>query len=84
MIETIEEVKEPTTEVAQGKPSTNYATIMSNMTPEVLAGLGVRLISVNSNELYWVTTKGQLYGFNAQNQAIKAEYDWLMSEPEEQ
>jgi hypothetical protein len=69
-------------EAEQAPPATMYQVVMAQMTPEMLASLGVKLISVNNSELYWVTSAGQLYAFNAQQQALEAEYAWLMSKPE--
>lgn len=74
----------PTTEeVKSAAPRTQYAAIMASMTPDQLAAMGVRLISINGNELWWVTSTGQLYAFGAQQQAIAAEYRWLLSELEQ-
>jgi hypothetical protein len=73
---------EPTKDdVMQAPPPTVYAAIIASMTPQALANLGVKLISVNSTELYWVTSVGQLFAFNNRQAALQAEYDWLMSEP---
>lgn len=68
-------------EVQQAPPATVYAAIMASMTPETLANLGVKLVSVNGEELFWMTSVGQLYVFNNRRAALQAEYDWLMSEP---
>ena len=62
-------------------PANIYQLLMSRMTPEVMAGMGVKLIQVNGDELFWMTSVGQLYPFNAKKEAILAEYTWLMSEP---
>ena len=62
-------------------PKTVYEITMARMTPEIMANMGVKLISVNSSELFWVTSTGQLYGFAERRKAIEAEYNWLMSEP---
>ena len=62
-------------------PSTVYQLIMSRMTPEHLAGLGVQLVQVNGSELFWMTSIGQLYPFNSKKAALEAEYIWLMSTP---
>ena len=67
--------------VEQAPPATVYEVVMASMTPQKLANLGVKLVSINSRELYWVTSVGQLYEFNAYDQAVQAEYNWLMSDP---
>lgn len=71
----------PVGDVEQAPPSTVYEALMRTMTPENLALMGVNLIQVNGEQLFWVTSIGQLYPFNAKMQAIEAEYRWLMSEP---
>ena len=80
----LEEEKVIDTEAAveQAPPSTIYEVVTAGMTPQKLANLGVKLISVNSRELFWVTSIGQLYEFNAYDLAVQAEYSWLMSKPE--
>lgn len=67
--------------VEQAPPSNVYQVLMARMTPEQLAGMGVRLIQVNGEELFWMTSVGQLYPFGSKQQAIVAEYTWLMSAP---
>lgn len=62
-------------------PSTIYRMLMARMTPEHLAAIGTQLIQVNGSELFWMTSVGQLYPFNAKQQAVEAEYAWLMSNP---
>ena len=62
-------------------PSTVYQVLMSRMTPEQMAGMGVKLIQVNGEELFWMTSVGQLYTFDNKKAAIVAEYTWLMSKP---
>ena len=62
-------------------PSTVYQLVMSRMTPEHLAGLGVQLVQVNGSELFWMTSIGQLYPFNSKKAALEAEYVWLISTP---
>ena len=67
--------------VEQAPPSTVYQVLMARMTPEQLAGMGVKLIQVNGEELFWMTSVGQLYPFTSKKEAIVAEYTWLMSKP---
>lgn len=62
-------------------PSNVYQVLMARMTPEQLAGMGVKLIQVNGEELFWMTSIGQLYTFDNKKAAILAEYTWLMSVP---
>ena len=66
----------------QAPPSTVYQVLMSRMTPEQMAGMGVKLIQVNGEELFWMTSVGQLYTFDNKKAAILAEYTWLMSKPD--
>ena len=67
--------------VEQAPPSSVYQVLMARMTPEELTTLGVKLISVNNSELFWVTSIGQLYPFNDKQSALEAEYNWLNSAP---
>lgn len=60
----------------------NYDTIMNTMTVSQMAQLRVKLISVNGNELYYVTSSGQLYTMSEHNKAIQHEYNWLMYDPD--
>lgn len=62
-------------------PQTVYALKMAKMTMEEMATMGVQLITVNSSELFWVTSVGQLYPFDSRQKAIEAEYVWLNSKP---
>jgi hypothetical protein len=62
-------------------PQTVYALKMSRMTMEEMATMGVKLITVNSSELFWVTSVGHLYPFDRRQEAIEAEYAWLNSNP---
>lgn len=64
----------------EAPPRNVYQVKMSTMTPQELALLGVRLISVNNESLYWVTSVGQLYKFEDKESAFEAEYLWLMSD----
>ena len=67
--------------VEQAPPSSVYQIVMARMTPEELTNLGVKLISVNNSELFWVTSLGQLYPFTDKQSALEAEYNWLNSAP---
>ena len=57
---------------------TNYNTILTSMTPEKMAELGVKLIHVNNRELYYVTSSGQLFNIADYDRALIHEYNWLM------
>lgn len=78
------DVDEKTCDISASEPappSNVYQVLMSRMTPEQMAGLGVKLIQVNGEELFWMTSVGQLYTFDNKKAAILAEYTWLMSNP---
>lgn len=59
---------------------TNFKKVIDNLTPEALAELGVRLINVNSRELYYMTSTGQLFHTNNYEAALQHEYRWLMQD----
>ena len=81
-LQVAENKKKITTEaVEQAPPSNVYQIVMARMTPEELTNLGVKLISVNNSELFWVKSVGQLYPFNDKQSALTAEYQWLTSAP---
>ena len=61
--------------------ATTYESIIASMNPHRLADLGVKLVVVNSSELFWVTSTGQLYAFGDRQAALSAELSWLLSEP---
>ena len=67
--------------VEQAPPSTVYHVLMARMTPQHMANINVQLVQVNSSELFWMTSVGQLYPFNNKQAALEAEYAWLMSSP---
>ena len=62
---------------------TKYEEIMKNMTPETLATLGVKMVTLNNTELYYVTSSGQLYPTNEYDRALVHEYNWLTAAPPE-
>lgn len=78
----LEEEKLSTAEVGidNAQPSTVYEVVMASMDPAKFAKYGVKLISVNNRELYWVTSMGQLYDFIDYDKALQAEYSWLTTE----
>lgn len=62
---------------------TKYEEIMKNMTPETLATLGVKMVTLNNTELYYVTSSGQLYPTNEYDRALVHEFNWLTEAPVE-
>ena len=62
-IEAAEEPNVMSSEIKAAPPATIYDVVMANMTPDTLADLGVKLISVNNSELYWVTSAGTQAGY---------------------
>lgn len=60
----------------------NYDSIMKSMTPEMLAELGVKLVSINNGPLYYMTSSGQLFHLDQYQDAIRHEYNWLMYDNE--
>ena len=68
-------------ETTQAPPSTVYELKMRSMTPELFATMGVQLVQINSDKLFWLTSVGQIYAFDDYNTALNAEYQWLLSEP---
>ena len=71
----------PVCDCEAAPPSTIFQWLMSRMTPEQMTGLGVKLVQVNGDELFWMTSVGQLYTFDSKKDALLAEYTWLMSKP---
>lgn len=60
----------------------NYETLKNSMTVERMAEMGVRLVSLNNRELYYMTSTGQLYTMGDYNAALQHEYNWLMHDPD--
>ena len=71
----------PVGDVRQAPPSTVYEAIMRTMTAEQFAVMGVQMVQINGEQLFWMTSTGQLFPFSAKLKAIEAEYAWLMSKP---
>jgi hypothetical protein len=63
----------------RAKPGTVYEAKLASMTIAEMANLGVKLISVNGDSLFWVTSFGQMYKFQERDKAFEAECLWLMS-----
>ena len=59
----------------------NYDKIMNEMTPERLAEVNVKLVTVNSTNLFYMTSSGQLFPTSQFPQAVAYEYNWLMTDP---
>lgn len=60
----------------------NYDAIMEKMSPEVLAELNVRLVTVENRRLFYMTSPGQLFPIDKYEDAVKFEYQWLNFDPE--
>ena len=60
----------------------NYETLMNTMTPERMAELNVKLVTVNNRDLYYLTSTGQLYLTSQYEDAVRHEYNWLIHDPE--
>ena len=58
---------------------TNYEELMGNMSPELLADLTTQLVSVNNERLFYLTSTGQLFPQSQHEDAIRFQYNWLMS-----
>ena len=56
----------------------NYDKMMQSMTPEGLAALNVKLVSVDNRRLYYMTSSGQLYTMDNYGAALNHEFNWLM------
>lgn len=59
----------------------NYDRIMQDMTPERMAEVNVKLVTVNNTNLFYMTSSGQLFNTNQYNDAVRYEYNWLMNDP---
>ncbi len=60
----------------------NYDAIMEKMSPEVMAELNVRLVTVENRRLFYMTSPGQLFPIDKYEDAVKFEYQWLNFDPE--
>lgn len=58
---------------------TNYEQLMKEMTPEIMCAERVKMITVNQSELFYVTSRGQLYNLDNLQGAMADEYRWLMT-----
>ncbi len=63
---------------------TNYETLMSNMSPETLADLLVKVVLINNECIYYVTSTGQLFPMDKHIDALQYEYNWLMTKLSEE
>ena len=57
-----------------------YDKVIKNMTPEMLAEITTKLVTVNNEQLFYMTSSGQLFPPDKYSEAVKYEYDWLTSE----
>lgn len=62
---------------AEGRLPNNYDLVMSNMTIDLMAEKNVRLVNINNNQLFWLTSVGQLFDYNSYQAAIQFELNWL-------
>ena len=59
---------------------TVFEKIKEDMTIETLAEMGVRLVSVNNQQLYYLTSSGQMFAYSRYNEALNHEFQWLSQE----
>lgn len=59
----------------------NYDRIMQDMTPERMAEVNVKLVTVNNTNLFYMTSSGQLFNTNQYEDAVRYEYRWLITDP---
>lgn len=57
-----------------------YDKMMNEMTPERLAEVNVKLVTVNNRNLFYMTSTGQLFVMEQYEDAVEYEYNWLMRE----
>lgn len=57
---------------------TNYEKVMKEMTVERMAEVNVKLVTVNSRNLFYMTSTGQLFLPEQYEAAVRYEYGWLM------
>lgn len=62
----------------------NYDKIMKEMTPERFAQIGVKPAVINGNEVFYMSSSGQLFPFTNEGlqRAVNFEYRWLMIDDE--
>ena len=60
----------------------NYDAIMEKMSPEMMAELNVKLVTVDNRRLFYMTSPGQLFPIDKYEDAVKFEYQWLNFDPE--
>lgn len=60
----------------------NYDAIMQSMTPERMAEINVKLVTVNNTNLFYMTSSGQLFPTTQFDDAVRYEYRWLTADPE--
>lgn len=57
---------------------TNYEKVMKEMTVERMAEVNVKLVTVNSRNLFYMTSTGQLFLPEQYEAAVRYEYAWLL------
>lgn len=64
---------------------TVFEKLKAEMTVETMVELGVKLVSVNNQQLYYLTSSGQLFAYTRYSDALNHEYQWLCQQlPEPQ
>lgn len=64
---------------------TVFEKLKAEMTIETMTELGVKLVSVNNQQLYYLTSSGQMFAYTRYSDALNHEYQWLsqqLSEPQ--
>lgn len=56
---------------------TVFEKIKAEMTIETMTELGVKLVSVNNQQLYYLTSSGQMFAYTRYSDALNHEYQWL-------
>lgn len=64
-------------EVNESRLPNNYDFIMQNMNVERMARMNVRLVTINNDQLSWLTSVGLLFDYNDYNGALQFELNWL-------
>lgn len=76
------EVKSEEALCANDRCPTLYDKIVAELTPEELAKLNVKMVLLNMDECWWMTSSGQLYPFAHKQMALQHELHYLGQELE--
>lgn len=60
----------------------NYDVLMEQMTPERMAEMNVRLVTVENRRILYMTSAGQLFPVDKFEDAVRFELAWLNFDPE--